>query len=400
MTAQYVVRLALLVVSWTTLLLRTRAVFSARQRPVWLALFALAVEVTLLQRMVAQWVRGVSGVPNLDVFVGGYCHIAVMWILWTIASAETPGSQPQLTRRFRTWFTVWTLTATVIVEVWSTIQSEVTRDRALPVSALQNVITVGWLSYLLFMAVASADSAQRLWRHQRATSFGTLRLAIVLLFLGSCASLVYVAGRTVTVVYHAGAGSFSGRLVLFSSMTYFLCFVLGCAIVVVAPLSAAVRAWWQRCRLFPLWRSLTEAVPGVVLEPTPSLTSDLLRVRRNLVRLQRRVIEIRDAAITLREWVTPEQLAEVTAEVAGRELTGMQAAGAVTARCLALGRAAKLAGVPRSTEVPDIATSGGDDLAGEVRWLMAVRAAYREAPQPSPGELDEHPSAVDGDRLP
>jgi len=393
MTEQ-VVRLVLLAVSWSALILRSRAVFSARQRPVWLALLALAVEIQLLQDGVAETVNEVSRVPNLDVYLGGFCHIAMMSILWNIASADSPGSRAWLARRFRKWFTVWTVSVILVVESWSAIVSEATRERALPISPLQNIITVGWVSYLVFMAVASADSAQRLWRHQRASSFGALRLAITLLFAGSCASIVYVIGRAATVVDGVAPGSPSDSLVLYASATYFLCFVFGCAIVVVAPLGVAVRAWWQRCRLFRLWHSLTEVVPGVVLEGCPSLGRDLLRVRRNVVRLQRRVIEIRDAAITLREWVTPEEVAAVTSEVTGRGLSGVDATQAITAGCLAVGRAAKLAGAPRSTEVPAIATLGGDDLGSEVRWLMAVRAAYRELPSSS---ADEHSRTMDRD---
>ncbi|WP_067510201.1 MAB_1171c family putative transporter [Actinoplanes sp. TFC3] len=396
MTTEQVVRLVLLVVSWSALLLRTRAAFLARQRPVWLALLALAVEIALLQDEVAVTVVRVSGVPNLDVFLGGWCHIVMMSILWTIASVDSPNAWSRRGRRFRFWFTAAIVTVILIAELWSTLAAEATRDRALPVSAYRNVITVGWIAYLLFMAVASADSARRLWRHQRATSFGALRLAVMLLFIGACASVVYVFGRAVTVVNGSGQGSASDTLVLYASMTYFLCFVFGCAIVVVAPIVAGVRAWWQRCRLFHLWHSLTQAVPGVVLEDCPSLGRDLLQLRHSIVRLQRRVIEIRDAAITLREWVTPEQLAAVTAEVGESGLTGMEAAGTVTARCLVLGRAAKLAGAPRSTEVPAIATDGGDDLDSEVRWLMAVRAAYRERPHFS---ADQNSRTVDSDKL-
>ncbi|WP_342353749.1 MAB_1171c family putative transporter [Couchioplanes caeruleus] len=383
--------------SWTALILRTQAAFSARQRPVWLVLLALAVEIALLQDVVAATVLRVSGVPNLDVYLGGFCHVAMMSILWTIASADSSSTPSRLGRRFRFWFTALTVTVMLVVELWSIVGAEMTRHRALPMSASRNIITVGWAAYLVFMAVASTDSTRRLWRHGRAASFGALRLALALLCLGTCASVVYVAGRAVTIVDGSEPGSPSALLVMYASMTYFLCFVLGCAIVVVAPVVAGVRAWWQRCRLFHLWRSLTEAVPGVVLEETPSLGRDLLRIRRNAMRLQRRVIEIRDAAITLREWVTSEQLAAVTAEVSEQGLSGMAATGAVTARCLALGRAAKQAGAARSMEVPAVATSGGDDLDSELRWLTAVRTAYRELPQPS---ADEHSRAVNRERVP
>ncbi|MFI7601268.1 MAB_1171c family putative transporter [Actinoplanes sp. NPDC049681] len=379
MTAQQTIRLVLLVVSWAALIVRSRAVLSARQRPMWLALLALAVEIALLQRPVAAVVTHSSGVPNLDVFVGGFCHVAMITILWTVASTSPSGPPSRRGSRFRLWFTTLTVIAMLISEVCSTLLAEPTRQRALPMAVGRSIITVGWLAYLLFIAVVSVDCTWRLWRHHRATSFGALRLAIALLCVGTTASAVYVVGRIFTIMDGARPGSPSALLVMCASSTYFLCYVFGCAIVVLAPIVAGMRAWWQRCRLYRLWRSLTEAVPGVVLEESPSIYRDVLRMRRNAVRLQRRVIEIRDAAITLREWISPEQFATVTAEVAGSGASGMAASATVTARCLALGRKAKRAGEARSIDVPDIATSGGEDLDSELRWLMAVRDAYRDA---------------------
>ncbi|RZU53809.1 hypothetical protein EV385_5743 [Krasilnikovia cinnamomea] len=397
MTTQQTIRLILLVVSWAALIVRSRAVLSARQRPMWLALLALAIEIALLQRPVAEVVTRASGVPNLDAFIGGFCHVAMMTILWTVASTSPSGPPSRRGSRFRFWFTTLTVVTMLVSEVVSTLIAESTRHRALPVTVARSVITIGWLAYLLFVAVASVDCTRRLWRHQKATRFGALRLAITLLCIGTTASVVYVVGRTVTIVDGSHPGSPSALLVMYASSTYFLCFVFGCAIVVVAPIVAGARAWWQRCRLFHLWHSLTEAVPGVVLEQSPSIGRDLLRTRRNAVRLQRRVIEIRDAAITLREWITPEQFATVTAEVAASGLSGMEASATVTARCLALGRRAKLAGEERSTDVPDIATSGGADLDSELRWLTAVRDAYRAAAPPPSG--DRRAPAMDGEGL-
>lgn len=140
-----------------------------------------------------------------------------------------------------------------------------------------------------------------------------------------------------------------------------------------------VRHWRQRCQLFHLWRRVTEAVPECSAGRMPLVWADLRLVRQDKVRLQRGVIEIRDATLT-REWVTPTQLATLAEQVTvSGGLTGGKAAphsGCPRTRP----RAPKRAGMARSPDILDIASGGGSDIDGELRWLMLVRRAYRAAP--------------------
>jgi hypothetical protein len=57
--------------------------------------------------------------------------------------------------------------------------------------------------------------------------------------------------------------------------------------------------------LYPLWRALTSAVPGVALEPTSRWTTDALRIRDMHLRVYRRVIELRDARLLLHPTPVP-----------------------------------------------------------------------------------------------
>jgi hypothetical protein len=87
-----------------------------------------------------------------------------------------------------------------------------------------------------------------------------------------------------------------------------------------------VRHWRQRCQLFHLWRRVTEPVPECSAGRMPLVWADLRLVRQDKVRLQRGVIEIRDATLT-REWVTPTQLATLAEQVTvSGGLTGGKAA--------------------------------------------------------------------------
>ncbi|WP_027928578.1 MAB_1171c family putative transporter [Amycolatopsis thermoflava] len=103
-------------------------------------------------------------------------------------------------------------------------------------------------------------------------------------------------------------------------------------------------------RLEPLWRRLVAAVPQVHLPENGRWASDL--------RLYRRVIEIRDAVLVLRDYVAPATLAAARAHAGSEALA--------TACWLPLAEAAKLRGTR-----PRTATPPGDDCSGE-EWADEV----------------------------
>ncbi|WP_308429053.1 DUF6545 domain-containing protein [Streptomyces brasiliensis] len=66
------------------------------------------------------------------------------------------------------------------------------------------------------------------------------------------------------------------------------------------------RAHWQLVSLYPLWRTLTDAVPDIRLNTPPTRLADTTDPRSTHDRLYWRTIEIRDAILTLADHAPPE----------------------------------------------------------------------------------------------
>lgn len=124
--------------------------------------------------------------------------------------------------------------------------------------------------------------------------------------------------------------------------------------------------------LDPLWRELVAAVPNVRLPESG--------VRRWSIdlRLYRSVIEIRDAILILRDYVSAEAVAQAR-EHALAHGVGPDAVEATATACwLTVARAAKARGVAPEPAEPDPEgrrLGFGDDLSGEVTFLRSVAAA-------------------------
>ncbi|MEV6809671.1 MAB_1171c family putative transporter [Streptomyces sp. NPDC051132] len=143
----------------------------------------------------------------------------------------------------------------------------------------------------------------------------------------------------------------------------------------LSPLSVAATALRQRRalpRLDPLWRALTDAVPSVVLPINPG------QARTRLL-LHRRLVEISDATLTLREYV-PADLQHRALDMAKRAGYPPRARSAV-AEAAWLKTAALIAPTssPYKGEHP---RSGSDGLspAAELRWTCQVSAAFERCP--------------------
>lgn len=140
-----------------------------------------------------------------------------------------------------------------------------------------------------------------------------------------------------------------------------------------------MRALW---RLWPLWHDLVEDVPHVALTKPQSRARDLVGTPRSTyLRLYRRVIEIRDAMLILRDYVPPEAVAQAQSHVAAQSIEAQSVEStqaAVTACWLAAAREAKRAGVvPEPNPLPFTELTE-DDLASEIDFLLAVAAARRQ----------------------
>ena len=146
------------------------------------------------------------------------------------------------------------------------------------------------------------------------------------------------------------------------------------------PLSRLARQAWlwsAYWRLRPLWAALRQVIPEVTLPRPPG-------VRLNIrYRVDRRVIEIRDAELALRAYSPPEVpgRAEAAARCAG--LDADEAVAVAEAAVIATALAARRDGQPpRLDGTPGKVTSTlpGNDLRAEAARLILVSRAFRRSP--------------------
>ncbi|MGW4637098.1 DUF6545 domain-containing protein [Sphaerisporangium sp. NPDC004334] len=128
--------------------------------------------------------------------------------------------------------------------------------------------------------------------------------------------------------------------------------------------------------LRPLWRHLTGAVPQVILFIPPSRLTDLAWLADLRVRLLRRIIEIHDARLALRGYVTDEDYQWIRDTLTDRGLSGERLDAAIAAVWLTAAVTAKHHGMAFATPTARPAHGGGD-LPSEVRWLRLIEHTRR-----------------------
>ncbi|WP_424534432.1 DUF6545 domain-containing protein [Sphaerisporangium viridialbum] len=144
-------------------------------------------------------------------------------------------------------------------------------------------------------------------------------------------------------------------------------------------ISGALAARWDYRSLNalrPLWEQLTGAAPHVVLGTPPSRLTDLTSFADLRVRLLRRTIEIRDAQLALRGYVTDEDFRWLHDQLVNQGVVGEQFDAALEAAWLTAAVTAR----HRSGSFVPVASRpvhGGSDVHSEARWLRLVDAARR-----------------------
>jgi hypothetical protein len=98
------------------------------------------------------------------------------------------------------------------------------------------------------------------------------------------------------------------------------------------------------------------------------------------LRLVRRVVEIRDGRLALRDYLPAGTLAAVHSAAEQAGLTSLDAQVTVEAACLAVALVQRRCGDVPNARDPLPAAPGGTDLDEEVAYLMRVARAYTSSP--------------------
>lgn len=223
-----------------------------------------------------------------------------------------------------------------------------------------------WYVLAIFHSLAHAIAAALCWRSARRVSHWPVRLSLGV--LGTGLLLVCIPWALTVQWLLTDNDSWLDPIAKIDAVTGW------CIALSVGPLSTAVirgsvldRGTLRR--LEPLWRELTALAPGVVLEQS-------VGVARSRHKLIRRVVEIRDAMLQLRSYVSPAALELAQAYAAEKDLLGDQNRAAVTACWVAAARDSKTHGSAPVPQVSDIAGPGGADVDEEARQLLRISEIY------------------------
>ena len=242
--------------------------------------------------------------------------------------------------------------------------------------------TIYMAVFIGYMAYVLGDVMVRCW-HYAGSAGGSLGVGLRLIAAGCASALAYAAIKAAALgLVDVGPGmptfweSTIGRIVVV---------LAGALVALGASLPALVRRWqvvsrWRRNyaahdQLYPLWAALIAFTPGLALEAPGSRARDRLRVRDMDMRLYRRVIEIRDGRLELRELFAPSVVTASRALAPARGLHGRAADAFVEAKVIEAALLAAATG--QAVDAPWVGASPeGDSTADEVEWLLEVASQF------------------------
>ncbi|MFD8707347.1 MAB_1171c family putative transporter [Kitasatospora sp. NPDC059648] len=239
---------------------------------------------------------------------------------------------------------------------------------------------------MLHTAVCLVALLRELLRRARAAGPGRLGTGLRLLAGGLVAGLLWNAWSMDDVLRAAATGSQDGP-------EDTLCAVLGglCAALIAAGLGStlwpaaagAVRGWVRAHRryraLAPLWRDLHTVLPEIALGPARRLP---LPPRDPQFALYRRIIEIHDARLILRQHADPRTARWL--DHATRRFPPPSAHAAATAEAAALAAALELAASGAAPQEAVLSAAPGttamDTMDGEAEHLAQLARVYATCP--------------------
>lgn len=348
---------------------------SRKQRSLATAFLALAAAMTFEVPAIAQWTDTLIGVPStaylLKHLLGVVSAAAVLDFV--IAVVRPQGLLPRFRRAVQT-AALFFLTASFLLAP---------RDHRAPQGFLVDQRNSGWAlmhlgAFTLYIGIAMAVAAWLFIQAARHAGDRWVQAGHVVLGVGCAIGLLYSIQR-LAYLWSTSGGQVTAAEA--HSAAHISTLLKEAAVVAIAtgsclpPLSLVASTIGQRkalADLAPLWRSLTAAVPSVVLE------KDIAQGRLSL-RLYRCLVEIADATLVLREYVSVDLQARAEAMAASTGARDKDQAAIAEAGWLRAAVEIAAAGPPHTGKHPDPGGTGKTPEA-ELRWLRAVSAAYDRSP--------------------
>ncbi|MFE1172781.1 MAB_1171c family putative transporter [Streptomyces sp. NPDC058773] len=351
---------------WVVAIVRVpQGIRNREQRPLWFALIMIALAMSMhLTPVTAVLAHMVPGAHWVDLTTHLFSIIdaaAVLWFILHAAERHRPA-----TVVFGAAFAV--MTALVLLDMGAPPH---TRNQIAPSTATPSVPDSYWWIFFAFHLAADTSCGLVCWSQGRRGAPRLLRYGLRLFGTGFLlASLLWILKLAYLHARSAACAS------LFSPVTGVEALFLAAGAAL--PVLTRIRTRRQHQKAFrdlaPLWRDLTAAAPDVIFGPGNRLHSAVTPLQ---LRLYRRVIEIRDAMIALRSYVTPAALDLAHQHVPRYAASGHSAEAHITACWLTAALHARQGGRTPEPQSANLAGPGAQDLTAEINHLLQVAAAYR-----------------------
>ncbi|MER0477469.1 MAB_1171c family putative transporter [Streptomyces sp. Edi2] len=351
---------------WGVALARApQGVRDREQRTLWFAILMIALAMsTHLEPVTTALAHVAPDAHWIDMTTHLFGIIDAAAVLWFICGAA--GRHRHTALVFSAAITV--VTTLVILDSNAPPHA---RNAIIPSPATPSVPDIYWWIFFSFHLVADSTCGFVCWSYSRSDAprllryglrlFGTSMLLADLLWV---LKLAYVQTRSAAFVP------------LFSPVTGIEALFM--AVGMALPVLAQVRDRWRDGRsyreLAPLWLDLTTATPDVVLGPGQRFQSMLVPLQ---LRLYRRVIEIRDAMIVLRNYVTPSALDLAHQHITDQAIPSPLGQAHITACWLTAALQAMSSGTAPQSQTANLAGPSTNDLTEEINHLLQIAEAYK-----------------------
>lgn len=370
--------IAILAMLWTVTLWRApSAVRSVKQRALWTAFAALTVSMTLRLPGVMRTLDDWAGVNNLSTLVK---HWLGMIAAGAVVDFVVAIARPETGRRLRArhYAALTAMTAMAVLFAFFVPRPHEMTD-FFEETAGNGWATVYYLLFVVYLGIAMATATWLFWGSARHASALWLRTGVRLMGIGTAVGVLYTLLRAGYITSRLAGLTDDTSDIAVDNVTDTLKYLAIGFILIGSSIPAFGVAWRtvqdgrHHRQLQPLWQDLTAVTPDIVLK------TGLLRSPR--LRLYRRVIEIRDAALTLDAYTAHEvrERAHRAALEAGFDPATSPAAEALWMRAAREGKARGV--LPLHGTQEPAACVGIDELdfAAEVLRLIQLARIYHSS---------------------
>jgi len=360
-----------LVLLWGIVAVRLPTLWrDARRRALWATLSSLALGRTAatpgITALAGELVPEPQIIPHLLAVVAAYFLLRLLSLITDYDTDHPRAIRGQL-------LLAASVLATLIILTAATPGDLKTKGTELMSTAVGPTTAGYWVVLNAYLGAALAVATVLFWRIARSAPAGTLRYGLRVIATGTFLIALYVVMKTALIAAHslgvtlsvdrlepaAGAVRTVGLIVG----------VIGTAMPAAGRLRLIVHAYRRLWELRPLWQVMRRTFPEVILFPRRRAPLELAGVDEVRLRLYRRVIEIRDGMLTLRDYLPAGTLAEARRHV-GDDPALIEACGIAYALRRHRSGAEPTRNSDRWAEI-------GGEVADEVAWLSEVSAAFR-----------------------